>query len=150
MKAELKLNGIFYEVDITEEQAKQIEGSNEKLTISEKERDAVLKTFNGFLGNIREIDTNIRAAVETLEKVESVNGEIDIPNADISTLLAGISVCVSSGLKNNTDEPLEAIETAKLCGNVSAKISRYMLKSSENNPWGRLVGTIFSCGCCAP
>jgi len=90
MKAELKLNGIFYEVDITEEQAKQIEGSNEKLTISEKERDAVLKKFNGFLGNIREIDTNIRAAVETLEKVESVNGEIDIPNADISTLLAGI------------------------------------------------------------
>lgn len=149
MKAELRLNGIFYEVDVTDEQAKRIEGSGEKLTISEKERDAVLKTFNGFLGNIREIDTNIRAAAELLEKVEPVNGEIVIPDADISALLAGISVCNLSGLKTGTGDPSETIENSKLCGNVSAKIGRYMLRSSGNNPWVSLVGTVFGCGGCA-
>lgn len=139
MKAALKLNGIVYEVDITDEQAKQIEETNEKFVLTENEQNAVLKAFDESLGVIDELKANILAVYATVEKAKAANNDYEFSDEEVKNLFNALS---AYGLNFFTRTSTNSYCNDEMVQSVLAKLSRIAMK--KLGPLGTAVGIAFN------
>lgn len=149
MKAALKLNGVIYEVEITDEQAKQIEETNEKFVLTENEMNAVLKSLDERLGNIDEVKEKMRAAYAIVEKAKAADEDYEFSAEEIKLIFGALSTCGYSIFTQKSSDPYLKDETAQTVQNVVAKLSRIMMKRMGLGSWGPAIGLAFNGGGCA-
>ncbi|MBD5128453.1 MAG: hypothetical protein HDT43_00785 [Ruminococcaceae bacterium] len=147
MKAALKLNGVIYEVEVTDEQAKRIEETNEKFVLVEKERRAVLNALDENLENLDALKSKVLSAREVVAKaVSEMGGGYEFSDEEMKTLYTalsayGLSLFTQSNNSCRNDETVQS---------VIAKLHRIIMNRMGLGSWGLVMGSPFNCyGGCA-
>lgn len=150
MKAELRLNGIIYEVEITDEQAKQIEETNEKFVLTENELNAVLKSLDKKLNNIDEVKGKMCSVYAMVEKAKAAGEDYEFSDEETKLISGALSTYGISPFAHESSV-YQKDETAVTVQSILEKLNRITMKKLKSSPWGSMIGLAFNgIGGCTP